>query len=452
MIIFKKLIWLAITLVSSIHAKSSTGDSVLVIVESKKQNDYSIFFDGLRERGFELTFRTPRTEYPVLIQDDIPNFSHVILFASETKSFAKDITPQSLISLVNRNTNLLIALSTKQTPLTSLAAEFSLTPAPPNTPLISYFPERDDDDTPLNVIPISLEPNHDKKNLISLTSSNTAPVWYSGTSMLLGNNPLIVPILNAPSYAFASEVADGGGGSTADSLVDASERGGEGLWAGSQLGLVTGFQTKNGARVVWTGGVELFSDGFAQKVVSGKPSGNQQFAQDVVAWAFQESNVLRIDRIDHHKLNETKPLEQYTIKDELVYTAHISKYNPESGKWNPYSDINDLQLEFTMLDPHIRTKMGSTSVGDYSVQFRAPDRHGVFKFVVDWKRKGWTFLFSSSTVAIVPPRHDGYPRFLSAAWPYYIGAMSTSIAFFLFSVIWLGGEIKEKKRGKGKTE
>lgn len=233
-----------------------------------------------------MTFRTPRTEYPVLIQDDIPNFSHVILFASETKctfsnisekrelsycfllAFAKDITPQSLISLVNRNTNLLIALSTKQTPLTSLAAEFSLTPAPPNTPLISYFPERDDDDTPLNVIPISLEPNHDKKNLISLTSSNTAPVWYSGTSMLLGNNPLIVPILNAPSYAFASEVADGGGGSTADSLVDASERGGEGLWAGSQLGLVTGFQTKNGARVVWTGGVELFSDGFAQKVVS----------------------------------------------------------------------------------------------------------------------------------------------------------------------------------------
>lgn len=105
-----------------------------------------------------------------------------------------------------------------------------------------------------------------------------------------------------------------------------------------------------------------------------------------------------------------------------------------------------------MLDPHIRTKMGSTSAGDYSVQFRAPDRHGVFKFVVDWKRKGWTFLFSSSTVAIVPPRHDGYPRFLSAAWPYYIGAMSTSISFFLFSVIWLGGEIKEKKRGKGKTE
>jgi oligosaccharyltransferase complex subunit beta len=109
-----------------------------------------------------------------------------------------------------------------------------------------------------------------------------------------------------------------------------------------------------------------------------------------------------------------------------------------------------------MLDPHIRTSLppvsSSSSPGTYSVQFRAPDRHGVFKFVIDWKRKGWSHLFSSTTVSVVPPRHDEYPRFLSAAWPYYIGAISTSVAFFLFSAIWLAGEIKEKKKGKGKIE
>lgn len=82
--------------------------------------------------------------------------------------------------------------------------------------------------------------------------------------MALGSNPLIVPILNAPPSAFASEV-DGG---SADSLVDAAEKGGEGLWAGSRLGVVTGFQPKNGARVVWAGGVELFSDEYAQKEVT----------------------------------------------------------------------------------------------------------------------------------------------------------------------------------------
>lgn len=58
--------------------------------------------------------------------------------------------------------------------------------------------------------------------------------------------------------------------------------------------------------------------------------------------------------------------------------------------------------------------------------------------------------------AIVPPRHDGYPRFLSAAWPYYAGAISTSLGFIFFCVIYLGGEAElERKRvakGKGKVE
>jgi oligosaccharyltransferase complex subunit beta len=207
----------------------------------------------------------------------------------------------------------------------------------------------------------------------------------------------------------------------------------------------------------------------------GKPSGNKQFAQDIAAWAFKESNVVRIDHIKHHKFNETKPSEQYTINDQLVsriipsyslphslikliqvYTAHISNYNPMTGQWKPYSEIHDLQLEFTMLDPHVRTSLPPASAdsapGEYSIQFRAPDRHGVFKFVINWKRKGWSHLFSSTTVAVVPPRHDGYPRFLSAAWPYYIGAISTSVAFFLFSAVWLAGDIKEGKKGKGKTE
>lgn len=82
--------------------------------------------------------------------------------------------------------------------------------------------------------------------------------------MSLGNNPFLVPILRAPPQSFAAEI-DGG---SPDSIVDAAERGGEGLWAGSQLSVVTGFQALNGARVTWVGGVDLFSDELAQKEVS----------------------------------------------------------------------------------------------------------------------------------------------------------------------------------------
>jgi len=46
-----------------------------------------------------------------------------------------------------------------------------------------------------------------------------------------------------------------------------------------------------------------------------------------------------------------------------------------------------------MLDPHIRTALRPTKgkPGVYEVAFRVPDRHGVFKFVVDYKRKGFVY-------------------------------------------------------------
>jgi len=152
-----------------------------------------------------------------------------------------------------------------------------------------------------------------------------------------------------------------------------------------------------------------------------------------------------------------------------VFTAKISKYDVKTSSWQPYSGLKDLQLEFTMLDPHIRTILPpvSGSPGTYSVTFRVPDRHGVFKFVIDYKRKGfvpnihikaimilttffrWSTLQSSTTIPVVPPRHDGYPRFLSAAWPYYAGAISTSIGFVVFSAIFLAGDVRDVKKGKG---
>ncbi|KAI5120154.1 hypothetical protein M0805_003641 [Coniferiporia weirii] len=426
-------------------AKSSTGDSVLVVLEKDQPKDnFSTFFRGLEDRGYELTFRDPKEKTPLIIEDDVPQFAHVILFAPTTKSYASDITPQSLVNILASNVNVIFALSPAQTPLTSLAAEFSLILPPPHTPLISHFPARP---PPYTTVPVNVSASH------PVLQPNTPPVLFAGVPHAFAQNPLLVPILNAPAQSFAAET---GSDADADVIADAAEKSGEGLWAGSQLGLVTGFQTLTGARALWVGGIELFSDDFASKeVVPGVPSGNARFCQDIAAWAFQESNVLRIDSATHHHSgsNNTASLpETYTVNDQVTYTAHISKWEPVKGKWTPYSGLTDVQLEFTMLDPHIRTALPSvpSSPGTYSVTFRAPDRHGVFKFVLNYKRRGWSFLHSAITVPVVPPRHDGYPRFLSAAWPYYAGAISTSAGFVLFAALWLAGGGAEKKSLKGK--
>jgi oligosaccharyltransferase complex subunit beta len=396
------------------------------------------------------------------------NSAHRSKFLIVPLDFAKDITPQSLVELLKLKTNLIVPLSTKQTPLSLLAPEFSLILPPPGTPLISYFPKRNE---PPSLIPI-VPTNQDATDILEETLKEPRPIWFSGVPQALGSNPQLVPILHAPPESFASEI-DGG---SADAIVDSAEKGGEGLWAGSQLSVVTGFQTHDGARITWVGGVDIFSDELAQKVdANGVKSANAAFARDIVAWTFQESLVLRIDKVEHRRVNTTGPSELYTTNDELVFDAYISKFNPKQGVWEPYSGINDLQLEFTMLDPHIRTALPPVRgvPGKYSVTFRAPDRHGVFKFIIDYKRKGyvgmlnfplasvadplpflahsWTHLHSSVTVPIVPPRHDGYARFLSVAWPYYAGAISTSVAFFLFSAIWLAGEVRESSRRPGKA-
>ncbi|KAI0692223.1 Dolichyl-diphosphooligosaccharide--protein glycosyltransferase subunit WBP1 [Cytidiella melzeri] len=425
----------------SVCAKSSTGNSVLVLLEpSLDKANYSIFFNGLTESGYNLTFRSPRDTKPAVIEDDVAQFSHVVVFAPDTKNFAQDVTPQSLITLLSKGTNLLLALShKKQTVVNSLAAEFSLILPPPGTPLVSHFPERD---TPATVIPVKPTAN------AILPTNNLPPIWFSGIPFAYSSNPLLVPILNAPSESFA---ADSSSDSGADAVFEAADKGGEGLWAGSQLGLVAGFQPYGGARVLWAGGVEMFSDEYAEKeVTAGQKSGNAQFVKNVAAWAFQESMVLRIDSVTHHRVNETDPPEMYTTNDNVVFGAHISAFNSETSAWEPYSGIKDMQLEFTMLDPHIRIALPAVTgkPGQYGVTFRAPDRHGVFKFVIDYKRKGWTHLHSSTIVPVVPPRHDGYPRFLSAAWPYYAGAISTSLGFVLFSALWLAGEDRASKKTK----
>lgn len=259
-------------IVFAVAARSSTGDSVLVVLDAVADRDnYSTFFNDLTEKGYSLTFRSAKDATPVIIEDEVAQFSHVVVFAPNSKSMsptslcrvylsqlnsdlAQDLTPQALVSLLSKGTNLLLALSPKkQTVINSLASEFSLILPPPGTPLLSHFPKRD---TPATVVPVSPASSN------PILSSTRSPVWFSGVPFAYSPNPLLVPILNAPAESFAADTTSDAG---SDAIVESADKGGEGLWAGSQLELVTGFQTTNGARATFVGGVEMFSDEFIQK-------------------------------------------------------------------------------------------------------------------------------------------------------------------------------------------
>lgn len=98
-----RLLWVSlISLVALCSATSSTGSKVLVILEpTLKKDSFSTFFGGLEgmylfqvvtylsdlatARGYQLTIREPKADAPLLVQYDVPQFSHVIFFAPTTK-------------------------------------------------------------------------------------------------------------------------------------------------------------------------------------------------------------------------------------------------------------------------------------------------------------------------------------------------------------------------------
>ena len=102
----RSLLFSLLFLPSALYAKSSSADSVLVIMEPGLPRDnFSIFFNNLKgtstahdrwnrpnfplcrkAQGYSLTFRAANETSPVIVQDDVPQFAHVIFFAPYTKS------------------------------------------------------------------------------------------------------------------------------------------------------------------------------------------------------------------------------------------------------------------------------------------------------------------------------------------------------------------------------
>jgi hypothetical protein len=51
-----------------------------------------------------------------------------------------------------------------------------------------------------------------------------------------------------------------------------------------------------------------------------------------------------------------------------------------------------VQVEFTMLDPHVRQFLTHQGNGTYSLKFVVPDVYGVFKYVLDYKHMGYSYI------------------------------------------------------------
>ncbi|KAL6767256.1 DGL1 [Auxenochlorella protothecoides x Auxenochlorella symbiontica] len=202
--------------------------------------------------------------------------------------------------------------------------------------------------------------------------------------------------------------------------------------AGRGVGLVALIQARNNARAAVTASLDLLSDAFFSAQATspeGKSLGSSanEAAVDALArWALSQRGVLIVRSVSHRVVGGEVEPERYRVKDEVEFSVRIDRLT--DGEVAPYA-AEDVQVELTMLDPHVRATLTHDGAGTFSARVTAPDAYGVFKWVLSYRRRGLTGLELSRTVPIRPFAHNEYERFIFQAYPYYGSIFSLMAAF-----------------------
>lgn len=265
------------------------------------------------------------------------------------------------------------------------------------------------------------------KGVTPLTNIFTVPkdfILYEGIGLETDiHNDFLFPILTADENSYSVGTV------------------GENLFynLGSRIKLVAGYQGRNNKRVVVSGSHSLCSNKlFGLSKVNDSPlSSNELFCFELIKWNLEKTGVLKYENANH-KDSFGVTLDRYRISDDISYFIDILEYDYLSNSWKPYH-TDDLQIEFTMMDPFYRLQLKILTINQptYTVSFRLPEKWGVYKFHIDYKRVGYSYIDVTTKVPIRPYNHNEYERFLQRAFPYYISVFLTLIGFVIFTILFL---------------
>ncbi|CAI5441651.1 unnamed protein product [Caenorhabditis angaria] len=421
--------WLIVLLVI---LQNTLADRVLVLGETAAIKDtHSVYLNSITARGHELTIRAADDANLALFKHGELIFEHLIVLAPGVQVFGGSLSSSEISKFVDAGGNVLVAAGSNiGDAIRELAVENGFEFDAPGTAVIdhhNYDTSLDSGDHTTLVINKNQLIN---AQLIVGDASKLKPVLFRGIGLVAGRqNRLALSIIK--------------GTTTSYSFDPKAQRVTNPVIAGTRTLLVGGLQARNNARIVFTGSADLFSNAFfGAKVNSANPSvqdknaqsGNAALADAITKWVLKENGVIRVKKVNHHLVGETQPPPQeYTITDDVVYTIEIEEL--KNGKWVPFQG-KDVQLEFVRIDPFVRTVLQNKN-GVLTANFKLPDVYGVFKFLVDYRRVGYTHLYDVQQMSVRPLWHTQYERFIRSAYPYYASSFSMMIGLVLFSIVYL---------------
>ena len=438
------LFFLSLSVVFSqfLDSKESNIKKTLVLLDDWHTIDtHSLFFNQIKEMGYTL-------EYKMIDDNDIKFtyfgeylYTNIIYMASsynEDISKKSEINIQNLLKFIDEGHDMLLFANKEVGSfLRKLSNEFGVD--------FDDYDSQIKDSLYIHNLKSSLNPQlismrNDEivvtKNSINVPVIVKQPkgyILYEGIGMDIDpQSQYVFPILKADENSYSVN--------TKTNEVYAN---------GDKIKLVSGYQARNNRRVVISGSSNLCSDKlYYLSNVNGtkiEESPNAKFCQDILNWNFQRTGVLKFDNVRHNRKSDHKTLSTYRIKDELEYFIDIYEYDYKTDSFKPYV-TDDIQIEYVMMNPYYinQLKMLAMNKPTYYVQFKAPEKFGVFKFIVDYKRLGYSYIFSSTKVPLRPYNHNEYLRFLPCAYPYYLSVFTVLGSFILFSILFLYGKKKEE--------
>ncbi|GAB5353013.1 hypothetical protein AAMO2058_000002000 [Amorphochlora amoebiformis] len=416
-------------------ANAAFEASTLVILDDPTVPQYhSIFFRNLKNRGHKVTFVSAKDRTLRLGKYGKYDYDNVILFSPQTEDFGGDFDVDHLVEFVESGRNALVIVDDDPTESNrEFANECGVDFHKSGNMVIDHVSHDSAADDGLHTRVIA-QIHPEAFPLLKKPISN--PILYTGIAHTLNQQAdLLTQVLTGGPSSYSSSP-----GTQAKNPQSLAEK----------TALVTAVQSRSSARILFAGSQDFFSNSFFNAVpvtdsATGKvyeKSGNEEFSQAITKWVFGEVGLFRAVNFTHKKLGseELNP-PVYTVKNDVVVNVVLQEYIASSDSWEPYK-ADDVQLEFTMLDPYIRTFMQYKSDGMYEATFKAPDRYGCFKFIVDYQRRGYTPIKIVEQISLRPFRHDEYERFLGVAYPYYASAFSMMAGFFVFGIYFLYGTIE----------
>lgn len=416
------------------------GKRLLVLLDQYGLREtHSTFFKSLKSRGFQVTFKLADDADLALSKYNEYMYDQLILFCPNVVEFGGTVTTKAVIDFVDAGGNVLVAANSQLSdPIKEIAGECGVEFSDEDTFVIDRFNSDVNDDGHDTLVVADNEYLINNKMIVGDKAKSGSPFLYKGIGMTVDpENPLLIEVLTGSptSYTYNPE----------SSIADYPHT------VGKSTLMISALQARNNARVLFVGSLEFFSNDYFEASVEKsltkskrfERSGNEDLSVGLTQWLFMERGALRVAEITHNKAGEKSAPSDYTIKEDLEYSIKIEEM--VNGKWEVFK-ATDVQLEFIMLDPYVRTTLKSTTSGSLATKFMIPDVYGVFKLNVDYKRVGYTNLFSSVQVSVRPLEHTQYERFITAAYPYYASSAAMIIGVFVFSFIQLYHHDAEKTK------